>query len=312
MKHLPIFLAMLSLSALTSVAQTHEELLARDSRRTIYEGVYRMCPVWYRHPRISEVQELDRSHLRVTYEALVVVDTLSGMAYKDRMIVLVGDKLYKSYGEGLWKTNMLVSSEISDNSPQREKYSKGEGYVEALPHAVYRDLKNKAITNRAVFPEIKNTFFRYDEPQPKFRWTLTGEMTEIKGYSCQKARTEYHGREWTVWFTPEIPVDCGLWKFSGLPGLILEAHDSKNEYVFTLNGIEQKEEPIEWYKTQKERKLSRETFRKQEQNLYDNPLFYGQGADGYKMIIDESRGLTGREIFTPDHFLYPYNPMELE
>ncbi len=293
-----------------SLAQTPQDIVSRDSRYHVYEGAYRFIPVWYEHPRISERKVLDVSTLRITYEALVVADTLSGLFYKDRVITLVGDNIYKSYGEGLWKSNMRVS--LRYDSPANTEYYKDYGYSEMLPGAVYRYLEARTLINRSVFPEIKNTFFRYDEPQPEFRWILSTETTEINGYYCYKARTEYHGRDWTVWYTPEIPVDCGLWKFSGLPGLILEACDSRHEYVFTVKSVERKKEPIEWYITRREKVLDREEFREREQNLYDNPLLYSQGLDGYKLIIDESRGFTGHEVFTVDNFIYPYNPIELE
>ena len=55
------------------------------------------------------------------------------------------------------------------------------------------------------------------------------------GYVCQKATTTYGGREWTVWYTPDIPVSAGPWKFQGLPGLIMAANDS--EGIFSFNAI---------------------------------------------------------------------------
>ena len=58
------------------------------------------------------------------------------------------------------------------------------------------------------------------------------------------AETDYHGRHWTVWFTPEIPLQDGPWKLCGLPGLILEATDSTDQHSFIATGIENSNQEI--------------------------------------------------------------------
>ncbi|HTN68436.1 MAG TPA: GLPGLI family protein, partial [Dysgonamonadaceae bacterium] len=64
-------------------------------------------------------------------------------------------------------------------------------------------------------------------------------------YSCQMAVCNFRGREWTAWFATYIPVSDGPWKFGGLPGLIMEAYDKGNQYVFTIVGLQKVEdEPI--------------------------------------------------------------------
>ena len=301
-------LVVLALSQTLSAQRdlTAQEMVQSDSRFSIYEGVYIFEPVWFHHNFKSKETEVDRSQLRITYEASVVENPESGKKYKDRMIVLIGDNWYKSYGESTWKGIKWGSD------PDSDLYGIEKGYEEALPHVVYRNLKSKTIINRGIFPELTGVIFRYDEAQPAFKWNISDEMKDIEGFLCQKATTEYKGREWTVWFTPEIPVDGGLWKFSGLPGLILEAHDAKEEYHFMLGSIEQKEEAIPWYNTDKEKKMSRSEFRKQEARIYDNPILYGKGPDGYKSIFSEQRNLDLYTLFTPGHFKYAYNPMELE
>ena len=54
---------------------------------------------------------------------------------------------------------------------------------------------------------------------------------------CQKASTTYRGRDYVVWFTPEIPVSHGPWKLRGLPGLIIEASDLTGKYEFIARKI---------------------------------------------------------------------------
>lgn len=79
--------------------------------------------------------------------------------------------------------------------------------------------------------------FQYSE-QLYFNWdTSYKDEKQIKGYDCSKATTTYGGRNWTVWYAKEIPVNAGPYKFKGLPGLILEAVDDTNSYHFTLHSV---------------------------------------------------------------------------
>lgn len=85
----------------------------------------------------------------------------------------------------------------------------------------------------------------YDEPFSEIDWHIVEDSTKtVLGYECVMATADYHGRKWTAWFSPEIPVQDGPWKFCGLPGLILEAAEENGHHRFTADGIEQSSQSI--------------------------------------------------------------------
>lgn len=65
-------------------------------------------------------------------------------------------------------------------------------------------------------------------------WKLTDEKKKVKDLNLQKATTSWGGRNWVAWFTADIPFQEGPYKFHGLPGLIVELFDDKNDYKFEL------------------------------------------------------------------------------
>lgn len=54
-------------------------------------------------------------------------------------------------------------------------------------------------------------------------WNLNkGETKKIGNYFCKKAILDWRGRKYTAYYTEEIPLSTGPYKFKGLPGMILE------------------------------------------------------------------------------------------
>ncbi|TAE11052.1 MAG: GLPGLI family protein [Bacteroidetes bacterium] len=73
---------------------------------------------------------------------------------------------------------------------------------------------------------------------PTIAWQLQTEQKKISGFLANKAIGQFKGRTYEVWYTPEIPVAAGPWKLNGLPGLILEAYDTKRQVVFEFLGFQ--------------------------------------------------------------------------
>ena len=90
--------------------------------------------------------------------------------------------------------------------------------------------KAKVTTLEAIYP------YRYltNEPLAKIDWEITEETQTLNNLICRQAIGKLYGKEWTVWYTEEIPSPAGPWKLRGLPGLIVKAEDAEGIHCFSL------------------------------------------------------------------------------
>jgi GLPGLI family protein len=64
-------------------------------------------------------------------------------------------------------------------------------------------------------------------------WQLLNEDgPDILGYSTKKAQLRFRGRNYYAFFAPDLPFNTGPFKFSGLPGTILEVFTDDNTHRF--------------------------------------------------------------------------------
>ncbi|WP_226063226.1 GLPGLI family protein [Kaistella polysaccharea] len=66
------------------------------------------------------------------------------------------------------------------------------------------------------------------------KWNLKNETKIFQKMTLQKAETNWGGRKWTAWFAKLIPFNSGPYKFYGLPGLIVELKDDRNNFQYQL------------------------------------------------------------------------------
>jgi GLPGLI family protein len=70
---------------------------------------------------------------------------------------------------------------------------------------------------------------------PSFSWDLLPDTTRILGFLCQKAvfksrAYDNNERAFTAWFTPDIALAYGPYRFFGLPGMIMELDNQYFNY----------------------------------------------------------------------------------
>lgn len=86
-----------------------------------------------------------------------------------------------------------------------------------------------------LFTRISNDSYKIEEDK-KPEWKILPEKQKIGEYNAQKATTKYGGREWTAWFSTDLPFQDGPYKFYGLPGLIVKIEDKTGSHSLTLVG----------------------------------------------------------------------------
>ncbi|MGQ1928131.1 GLPGLI family protein [Ornithobacterium rhinotracheale] len=195
-------------------------------------------------------------------------------------ILQMGERLLKFTDRAILKDDSL-----------RETFSKKDIYTSDLNKAgkflnkvgfnnnVFIDLNTKQTT---VQNAIGLSGLEYTIPTPQLKWQLQKDQKEILGYAVQKATTQYGGREWVAWFAKDIPLSYGPYLFGGLPGLILEMHDTADEHHFTA--IAMSTTPRPFYR-----------------RIYEEPR-------GRKTT--ESEALKAIKISFEDRLLRPFNPIE--
>lgn len=126
-----------------------------------------------------------------------------------------------------------------------------------------------------------------EEPIENIDWTIVEDsVKKVLGYDCIMATADYHGRKWTAWFTPEIPLQTGPWKLAGLPGLILEADADNGVYSFVATGIQNTTRQIsQVYLADRYEKVSRKDLLKAQRSFLDNPLGQINAKYGDKGVV---------------------------
>ncbi|HPF52885.1 MAG TPA: GLPGLI family protein [Draconibacterium sp.] len=125
----------------------------------------------------------------------------------------------------------------------------------------------------------------------KITWEIEANKdTVISGYKCMKASTELWNRKFIAWFTLEIPIGYGPYKFCGLPGLIVKISDTENQHCFTLNAvkeIKEKQQAI-YYPNKNYIEISSEDYVKSLQ-YYFADLYNRVSSGGFVTFKDDER-----------------------
>lgn len=106
--------------------------------------------------------------------------------------------------------------------------------TDSLGHQVYRNYSHNKIMIRSFCIQNQPKIY---EDVVTFDWKLGSGKKKIGEIVCQDAHVTFRGREYEVWYSLEIPINAGPWKFFGLPGLIVSVSDKRKEVSILLKSL---------------------------------------------------------------------------
>lgn len=145
-------------------------------------------------------------------------------------------------GEAACYTYQFIRDYSHADEPNPEMDTWMFSVSDTMKHVLWCD---KAVNECSELAPLGDHTVRLAEPIPVIRWTVEKDTREIEGFRCQKATCRFRGRNYTAWFTTDIPCNWGPWKLHGLPGAILEAYDDTNEVSFYATGVKRGETTVE-------------------------------------------------------------------
>jgi GLPGLI family protein len=168
-------------------------------------------------------------------------------------------------------------------------------------------LKKKKNTSQiAYFERIGGGSYFFEEDND-FQWNITNERIRLGGYKVQKATCRFKGRNYKAWFSSDLPISDGPYKFKGLPGLILQVSDDDDYFNFTVLSMGKVlNESYELKQFRNARKIEKNDLIALKQLFIANPFAF---PDGDNIIIDQ----INKEIIlrnAEQNIKRPRNPME--
>lgn len=137
-------------------------------------------------------------------------------------------------------------------------------YDTALGEEVVR--KNNIFT---VYEKVKDAKLKYTEPI-NLKWTIYKDTKVYAGYKTRKAITTAYGRKWIAWYTEDLPLNFGPYKFCGLPGIIVNMYDEKGEYYLTLTQFKKKVKQIDLPKDKSYKNFTKQKAKQAKYNALSN------------------------------------------
>lgn len=186
---------------------------------------------------------------------------------QEETLVQIGKNKSLFISTNMFKRDSMMTSSIINKQPMLN--------LAGAPKTTmsYKIVKNRDTKTITYYDNFLSTYLDYDE-EMKLNWELTNEVEKIDQLNCKIAYINYAGRRYKTWYSTDIAIPEGPYKFSGLPGLIIKMEDTKGFYKFELISFKDVSSDKQLItissKHDKSKKVSKQDFLKAKRNFYDN------------------------------------------
>lgn len=253
---------------------------------------------------VPETETIAGETMEFVYDYRCCVDTtgrLEDNFASDNMLLQIGPGGLSKFSSF---RNLTVDSILMRSSSDQIAQAAMDGKLSTGEFmTIYKNYPAGMLTHTE---KICQDWFRYDEEMPRLDWELTDTVTNVLGYKCQGARCNFRGREWTVFYSEEIPLPDGPWKLCGLPGLIMAASDQSGHYTFECIGIKSKaDRPITIYKVPFNN-TDRRGYYDARHRYEINPYAYYEATTGGHITVKDEAGNTSLDAYDPIELMFDY------
>ncbi len=258
---------------------------------------------------------------RFYYDYKFVPDSTNKTDIKTEMMILdVTKSGSKYYSYEKFKSDSITKADVEKqvrsgsgniNIQRREGGSVNYSVIKTYPDYQVFLIKNISMDAYKI------------EEDAKPEWKIEPDKQKIGEYNTQKATTNFGGRNWIAWFSSDIPLQEGPYKFHGLPGLIVKLEDQTQSHVMTLvgnkkdessqdNSIELPGNSVSFGFNKKEIEVSKKQYKKIWEEYKKDPAknmreMMMKNGDGNTNLVIKMKSKDGKELSDPNQI---YREME--
>lgn len=207
---------------------------------------------------------------RFIYDITYKKDSTSNVLTKENYILDISTNETKYYTYDFFVADSLINNNIP--FPKDMKLNTSD-------IVIHKNNSNEYFQ----YDLLENTVLQLQMPANQ-KWNLSTEKKKVQDINLQKAVTSWGGRNWTAWFSNEIPFQEGPYKFHGLPGLIVEIYDDRNNYHLQLVKSEKimNEEENQFIEMSKKMSIpiTWEKYKSTKLKYYESPISFIKNSAG--------------------------------